>query len=42
MASHSVGEIAAAHACGALDLAAAKRSVAHGSSAQARTPAAAG
>ncbi|MGK5733187.1 SDR family NAD(P)-dependent oxidoreductase, partial [Streptomyces sp. URMC 124] len=34
---HSVGEIAAAHACGALDLPAAARVVAHRSRAQART-----
>ncbi|WP_283164934.1 type I polyketide synthase [Streptomyces sp. HU2014] len=37
VAGHSVGEIAAAHACGALGLAAAARVVAHRSSAQART-----
>ncbi|MFE4512976.1 SDR family NAD(P)-dependent oxidoreductase [Kitasatospora sp. NPDC056783] len=37
VAGHSVGEVAAAHACGALDLAAAARVVAHRSRAQART-----
>ncbi|WP_372404323.1 SDR family NAD(P)-dependent oxidoreductase [Streptomyces luteireticuli] len=37
VAGHSVGEIAAAHACGALDLASAAQVVAHRSGAQART-----
>lgn len=37
VAGHSVGEIAAAHACGALDLASAAQVVAHRSSTQART-----